>query len=216
VHATFADSNADDPYRVEAKWSSMPEYWIGAQEKKTASKTNCKGTCKFSADYGSWSHPVVLLQGFRFTRPTGDRNIKRVAVFAGQGTQNQKKILEFTAMLHDAGAKENNEFSVEITYVTVPVGRCLKRESAIGKRGKGQTQAKLPAEKGLKAITGFSLEFLEGDHHLESLGIQAQAEGHFLATMNDANFDDEVKAHVNYCLIDQAGAEKGGPDPVVP
>lgn len=222
VHSSFADANGDDPYQVVARWSSMPSYWLDTSEKKVAKHTSCKGACSFPLDPGPWEHAKVLLQGFHFTRPTGDLKVHKLSLFASDARAGRGKEFHTAFMAEMESYDERNSverarlkespYSVEVTYVTVDPRRC-KGGTVKGTKAKGQSTLKLETEPGRKAIMAFSFEFLDGGHHLKSWGVQT-LDRHIVVTMNDNNLDDEVEAHVNYCVIDEAAAKKGGPDPI--
>jgi hypothetical protein len=134
---------------------------------------------------------AFVLSGFYFRFQNGDHHLKKVEIMEARGS------LQVTF----ADKKPDDPYNWVVYYTLVD--HASLRTSVVTGTARGSTTKTLPplantAEE--LVLTGFSLEFKEGDHEIRELGIVLEA-ARALIKYNDKNADDAFDYVVRYAWM---------------
>jgi hypothetical protein len=135
---------------------------------------------------------AFVLSGFYFRFQNGDHHLKKVEIRESRG--------ELSVTLADK--KPDDPYRWVVNYVLVDEAS-LRVEKVAG-IARGSTTKRLPSRPITAGhelvLTGFTLEFTDGDHEIRELGIVLEAP-QALIKYNDKNNDDEFEYVVRYAWM---------------
>lgn len=193
IFVALSDQGADDKYSFEGLFVSNPG--AGTSRKATGECDGSHNVCKLKLDVASSElGNVFVLQGFKFKRKgSNDANVRRIMV---RGNLAAKRV---EVLFVDNG---KTPYSAQVQFLTAPPSRYEYVGTANGshKSGAGGLAIKTNRSSIGTVISGFDVEFENGDHHLREFSIIPgnQAIG---VQFRDQNADDPFRAAIDYASL---------------
>lgn len=192
IFLAMSDQNGDDKYSFDGLYMSNPA--ISTPRKATGECDGSGTVCSLAIEVGqSERGNVFVLQGFKFKRKgNNDANVKRIQV---RGNLAQKRV---EVLFVDGG---KTPYTAEVQFFTSSPKWYRQIGSVNGSRTSGAPglvlKTNMPGTETL--ISGFDLEFANGDHHLAEVSIIPGASG-IEVQFRDHNGDDPFRATVDYAV----------------
>lgn len=196
VDVAMADVDGADPYKFNAQFMKIP--WSGSSTRVSKS---CNGACSLEIKHPISSNDkmhqqIFVLRGFHFERDSKDFNVRRISIRANVAS---KKI--------DVVYQDNtaSKFTVTVDYTLLHKDLLKPAASASGQRKAGEATLKVKtpgAPAGLAILSGFDIQFDNGDHHLKQFAIK-RVTGAYNVVFNDQNTDDPYRVTIDYAGIIQ-------------
>lgn len=187
--ATLADQNGDDPIRVDARFRSTTMLLLRTQTAK------CRGACTITIDRpAAGLHKDVVLTGFALERLDGDSNVRKIAI---RPTADKfAYVVEYV---------DNGTFDYNVTLRYAWITGTWSRDVVGGSRGTHDRSQQVEMDASRddvdSVLQGFSVEFLDGDHHLKDFAIQQGPDRQYSVRFNDNNFDDRMTATLDVVYL---------------
>ncbi len=174
--AVYEDGNGDDPYDWEVLAQRLPVGTLLGHHEECSD-----GYGPFGKELGSAPSgykPVLL--GFDFDRES-DHNLTviRIRLYKPSTT------IYLDAFYQDDGGTD--PFCFSVSYALVPLHRIREMGHAQSSSAGGPDT--LPIDAAQPILQGFALEFTNGDHHLDEIGVRVTP-GEAEVRFNDQNDDD--------------------------
>lgn len=226
VHFTYRDGNGDDDFTARATYYSTTGATLttkplisrdefGAPAYQCDNLQSCVWTLKKSD--GVPKKFVPIMSGFAFERKATDANFGKLKAGWYQSQAKGNGRYE-AAMTEESGfdwrhgasriARDARDPRFRGSVVLVPAEKVEKcatvYETWNGKKGasrpgKYDTKTLEPGKKFVLQAVSFS--FLDGDHHLQHLGVEYRANGQLRVHFKDDNRDDPYNWSVTYCYL---------------
>lgn len=190
VSVALADANGGDQYDFVANYASLPGYSGSNQVEKYCGAQN---PCRIPLAAPVMPSAIFVLQGFKFWRKDGsDANVRRIMV---RGSAESKSV--DVAFVDDGSAL----YHAAVKYIYAPRNGFKHVGTTSGKRTGGAASARMDAAMaGTILVTGFDVQFDNGDHHLGNFAVKTGPGRAVEVVFNDQNTDDPFRATVDYAI----------------
>ena len=190
--AGIEDNDGHDMFDVRAQYVKLP--LAGPFQKRLVTSATCNRVCRLKVTLPKPSAGVrLVLQGFRFTRSTGDMNL------VGLSVQYVGGIIKV-----GLSGDDDKPFRAEVAYTWVPdtfldggehVAHAIRHVNV-------DHFEFMPQPSGKKLLSGFGVGFNgHGAHHIRDIAVSLPEGGQPTVVYNDNNFDDQADATVWYYLV---------------
>lgn len=179
--ATYQDQDGKEAYNFFGKYVHLAN-----ADLHQAARNDCRGSCTLPIPRET--DKVFILAGFEVSNRRGeDRNLRQLSV-----------VPELAAGRVRVTFTDNSgfDFATRVQYLVLPKSAVLSEESYSLTERRRSTKARRP---GTRVLESFSFQFLNGDHHLNAIGVQAGAL--VFMGMNDRNYDDPVRAEARFAVL---------------
>jgi len=174
--ALYEDQNGDDPYNWEIDAQRLP---VGSTQHQFGECTEWSAIFNKAIGQAPSGYTAVLL-GFNLDRET-DYNVEHIRVrLYKSGTT-----LYFDMYYTDDGGAHPTCYSVR--YAWVPVHRVRTWDDSLSTSAGDDDAQPINAQRPI--LQGFDIQFTNGDHHVDEVGIQV-VPGEVRVWLNDQNDDD--------------------------
>jgi hypothetical protein len=191
IHIALADQNGDDKYNFDAVFLSSPS--VGKRRKATGDCDGSHHPCYLPIDLpDAEKGNVFVLQGFKFKRKnTNDANVRRIMV---RGNLPAKRV---EVLFIDNG---KTPYRAEVQFFTSVPSHYSKVGSITGSTT-SEPMLKLKTNKSSErtVMSGFDVQFDNGDHHLTELSITPSGL-EIEVVLRDWNGDDPFHATIDYAV----------------
>jgi hypothetical protein len=154
-------------------------------------RRDCTGECRLRIPHLIGTEAFVLT-GFGFRRDRGDRHVLQVKV--RQAAHNGYIDVK---LVDNSGT---GTYFAHVTYAVIPRARLEPYLVQARSGGPARGEASVARSPGQALLQSFDLRFLNGDHHLQRIGVDLTGD-RLLVRFRDQNGDDPFEWHVEYSIL---------------
>ena len=200
VRAAFTDRNDDDYWAIDATWINF----TGGQSGSVSGRGGGRQPLHLAIPAGP-PNSTFVLRGFSFERDPGtDANLKQMAIGLEPSGDSIEVMLSDNEgadfRLGQRGARnlgrDGRQYDVTVQYAWIPNSLVASSGIVTGSVGNREA-ASIPA--GAALISGFSFQFLNGDHHIWKIDVDTANGG--MGQFQDNNTDDPMHWQINYVSL---------------
>lgn len=190
VRFTLSDDDGKERFSGEGRFVDL-----GPGVTKHEAIKNCGKACDLQIPHPP-KNQVFVLRGFEFRRPGANQNVKKISItpMPAQGV-----IRLYYEGGGDAVGMTQPDFGYEArifySYIA-PTG--VSSHTTSGDLSRANRN--LSRKTGAVVLQGFSVEFTNGSHYLNSMSIIPGA-SNFTVGLRDKNADDPYRASIEYAIL---------------
>jgi hypothetical protein len=201
VALDFADEG-DPPYAYEVSHHRL----LGGGDVEIHSEEgSCDGTCTVRGPLREVGTTFVLI-GFELASES-DFDLKEVGIWETRNgairidMSTEHSTWSFLEFWKD---HDQPRFDYSIQYAYLPDTLFVASDSARGDSGENKRAIAHEIPAGPSVVTGFSLEYASGDHHVREIGIDSSRSGELLIRLSERGFDEKFEYRVDWAILESA------------
>lgn len=188
----FRDQNYDDPYDFQGAWRRLPDE--AAPRKEYVVTTTCPKGCSVALQGGS-PNKTFVMTGFDFEYDdSGDTKMQRMRAYL---LDNGRLFLDF------GRESDDRPFTAKIEYVWVDNAFVAETGTTSVLASTDGDRARRP---GPAVITGFNINFAEGEKNLRSVIVDIGSYSTTIVRFHDGwlgEWNDKVTFHIDYAILQE-------------